>query len=137
MHIPSDGPLDYQTVLAQTEKGGGVTVGGKGGRGWIEGARKREEKWLEKWGWGKDSTRGKKRYKGRENVVTKDTKTRKTNPSGGFPTPLHTLARSLRLSPILSQPGVEWAFTVQLCFLSKWSVNVKFSTKKKENKIPL
>lgn len=47
MHIPSDGPLDYQTILAQRERDGEkkrVTVGGEGGRGWIKGVRKKEKR---------------------------------------------------------------------------------------------
>lgn len=65
----------------------------------------------------------------------KDTEERKTNPSGGFPTPLSPLPPSPSSSLQSSrhtQPGAEWAFTVQLCFPSERSVNVKFSTHKKK-----
>lgn len=67
----------------------------------------------------------------------KDTEERKTNPSGGFPTPLSPLPPSPSSSLQSSrhtQPGAEWAFTVQLCFPSERSVNVKFSTHKKKGK---
>lgn len=52
LHIPSDGPLDYQTAFG-TEREGERERGGKrkelllgvreGGRGWIGGVRKREK----------------------------------------------------------------------------------------------
>lgn len=61
---------------------------------------------------------------------------RKTNPSSGFPEPLSPLARTLLLLVLnpLSTPGVVWPFTVRLCFLSKRTMNVKFSKKRRKKK---
>lgn len=74
----------------------------------------------------KRRTGKKKSNKGRENAVVKDTKKKKTNPSGCFPTLLNPLACPLLflllllLSPILSLPTLDQGFNglLQCSFVS-------------------
>lgn len=134
LDIPLDGPLDYQAVLAKKEGEWGKEKSYCWGRGGLR-EQGREEN-FQKTGRRRARKKEREQQKGRrENVVAKDRKTRETNPSGSFQTLLSLLTRSLFSSPHLplrSRPRVEWTFTVQLCFPSKRSMNVKFSKKKRK-----
>lgn len=134
LDIPLDGPLDYQEVLAKKEGEWGKEKSYCWGRGGLR-EQGREEN-FQKTGRRRARKKEREQQKGRrENVVAKDRKTRETNPSGSFQTLLSLLTRSLFSSPHLplrSRPRVEWTFTVQLCFPSKRSMNVKFSKKKRK-----